>query len=354
MSLVWADFPSGHTGLYGTNTSFMDDGLYAAVGGDASLGEDPDPNVTGNVLTISRGAQNGIGQKLRFILPSAQATFGMSARIWLPSLPSNSAHPPFFRFEDGANAEIFRIEPTTTGALQVFYAGGDSTTVAPVMVANAWQHIEVKVTVSATVGTIEIRREGVAVLELTGLNTGTASAEQCSICSRNNGSTLQTPSTYYVKDWVIWDGAGSINNDFLGSVIVYPLLTASDISLNWTPSTGATGFDLIDEAPPVDGDYIEAPDPAPAPAVMSLTDLPADVTSVKGLITVVRAAKTDGGDGNLQTSLISNAVTGNGTDRAITTAFSYYRDVFELDPDTSAAWLPSAVDAADIQFDRTV
>lgn len=354
MSLVWADFPSGQTGLYGTTTSVMDDGLYASVSGDASLGEDPDPNVTGNVLIVSRGAANGVGQKLRFILPSAQATFGMAARIWLPSLPSDNARPPFFRFEDGANAEIFRIEPTTTGALTVYYAGGNSTTASPVMVANSWQHIEVKVTISATVGTIEVRREGVPVLELTGLNTGTANAEQCSICSRNNGSTLQTPSTYYVKDWVIWDGSGSLNNDFFGSVLVYSLLTNSDVSLNWTPSTGATGFDLIDEAPPVDTDYIEAPDPAPAAAVMGLTNLPADVTSVRGLITIARAAKTDGGDGNLQVSLISNAVTGSGTDRAITTAYSYYRDVFETDPDTSAAWTPVAVDAIDIQFDRTL
>jgi hypothetical protein len=170
----------------------------------------------------------------------------------------------------------------------------------------------------------------------------------------NPGDGTGGLTNWYSKDLLIWDGAGSVDNDFFGSVSIYALLTDADISLNWTPSTGSTGWDLLDESPPNDADYISAPDPAPAAAVMSLTNLPADVTSVRGLISFVRAAKTDGGDGDLQVSLTSGANTDAGADRPMTTAFTYWKDVSEVNPGTGVFWTPTEVDAMDIEFDRTV
>src|SRR3546814_17566377 len=42
---------------------------------------------------------------------------------------------------------------------------------SPAIVANAWQHVEAKVVISDTVGTVEVRVEGVTVLDLSGLDT---------------------------------------------------------------------------------------------------------------------------------------------------------------------------------------
>ena len=125
-------------------------------------------------------------------------------------------------------------------------------------------------------------------------------------------------------------------------------------SFNWTASTGSTGFNLIDEAGPDDADYVQAANPPPAASTFTLSDLPADVTSVRGLISLVRAKKTDGGDGNLQVSLQSNSVDDLGADRPITTADTYWWDVSELSPDTGVAWTPAEVDAAKIKIDRTL
>ena len=205
--------------------------------------------------------------------------------------------------------------------------------------------------VDASGGTLEVRVEGIPVIELTGLNLGSLPVAQVTPYTGESGSAERT---YMIKDYVVWDDTGSINNDFLGSVLVYNLSPTSDVALNWTPSTGSTGYEILDNIPPVDSDYISAGDPPPSPYVAGLSDLPLDVTSVRALQTMVRAAKSDGGDGSLQVSLISNGTTGNGADRPITVAQTYWIDIFETDPDTTGAWTVSAVNAVDLQIDRTL
>lgn len=358
MSLLWADFPSGQPGLYGTDTSNMLDGLYAETS-VLQLVNDPDPNITGNVLQFSDGTE--VTDSLyRKVLPAEKSTLGLGARFYFSTLPSDNNHRPnLFEFRNADNETLLSLRINTAGTLTLINSAGTElgTSSSPVIVASAWQQVECKAVLSATVGTFECRVEGIEVagLTLTGVNTvGSATPITCIQFASKSPSSSGTVKQFYMKDLIVWDDAGSLNNDFFGSVSVYALLTDGDVSLNWTPSTGATGYNLLDESPPDDADYISAGDPPPSPAVMSLTDLPADVTSVRGLIAIARSMKTDGGDGNLQVSMVSNAAVGSGSDRPITTAFTYWYDVFETDPDTSAAWTPAAVDDANIQFDRTL
>lgn len=354
MTLQHLDFPSGQTGIYGTTTDLVDDGIYAETH-EFFLVDDPDPNITGTVGQIDGSAStDGL---LRFVLPATHATQGMGCRVYLSRIPQGDGDVPYIhQYRDGSNAVLVTIAVSATGGIQVYRGENNGTLLGevagPILVANSWQHVESKVLFSTTVGTVEVRVEGVTVLTLTGQNTG---AGPCAIVANaNEGSGTGNVTRYYIKDLVVWNGAGSVNNNFLGSVQVYELTPSSDVSLNWTPSTGSTGWDLIDEAPPNDDtDYIYAPDPAPAAALFGMTNLPADVTSVKGLYVVARSKKTDGGDGTLQVGLKSGASTGLGTDRPVTTTYTYWTDMFELDPATSAAWLPAAVDAVQLQLDRT-
>src|SRR3546814_20256984 len=109
--------------------------------------------------------------------------------------------------------------------------------------------------------------------------------------------TLFPYTTLCRSDCILWDGSGSANNDFLGSVSVTDLTPASDVALNWALTGAATGAEAVDDFPPDDDtSYIYAVDPPPAATTMELTDLNADVSSVKGLIIFNRSKKTDGGD----------------------------------------------------------
>lgn len=342
--------------IYGsgaTGTSNMVDGVYADAEGTPTT--DPDGISTTLCLNLTTGSGN-TRIPFRYVLQDgAVNTCGMAWRMWHSSLP-NSGDQDQFRMLDGSNNEIARLSFTSTGAVAVYLAGGTSyVSTVPVITAAGWYHIEWKYTYAGVnLASFEVRIEGITVLAQTNVtNTGKGQIYQV-------GGLVGAISHFfvsYMKDLVVWDGTGTNNNDFLGSVLVTNLTPTADVSLNWTPNTGTTGYEILDNIPPNDAQYIDAANPPPAAYVGEMSNLPADVTSVKGLITFVRAAKTDGGDGSLQVSLISDPsgmpATIDGANRPITVAQTYWRDVFEVDPKTSAAWLPSAVDAARIKINRT-
>ncbi len=349
MTICFADDFGG----YGTNTAFMLNGLYAQID-NAALVEDPDPNLTGTVFNSGVNAVNGT--RLRRVLPASVTTAGFAFRMWMSALPSGTGTTLSFGLSDNANTNqvIWTVDPTGRIVVRsgTNFATVLATSVNPVLVANAWNHIEAKFVANVATGTAEIRVNGVPVDGIdpaTAINTGT----QYSQFRIDNPNSTSGPS-FYFKDLIVWDGNGAKNNDFLGTRTVFGRTTTADIAFPWTPSTGTTGWNLLDNSPPLDAtDYISAGDPPPAAAKFALTQLPEDVTSIAALITQVRARKVDGGDGTLQVGLVSGASTALGADRPITTAFTYYEDIFESDPATGTNWTPAAADAAQLQVNRT-
>lgn len=363
MSIVWADFPSGQYGIYGTDTANMLDGVWAQVeegasGGTVNLIDDPDPNIgsAGQVLSVYGGT--GQPSYTRIVNPAgANATAGIGVRLWQTQLPSgngNNGNATIW-FQTAANASVCYIKVFTNGSIGAYNSSGTLLGTSSIcLTANSYKHIEIKVLRHASAGTIEVRVDGVVKLALTGLALGATDIGQYWIGSWVRTSLESTPSNRY-KDFVLWDGVGSVGNDFQGSVAVRDLYTDADIDLNWTPSTGSTGWDLLDKTTPADSTYISAADPPPDPAKFSLTDLPPEVTTIKALLPIMRAQKTDGGDCNVQVGLTPNNVDWTaGTDVPLTTSFTYTWDVSEVSPDTGVAWTPTEVNDAYIRFDRTL
>lgn len=345
--------------IYGIgNQAALLNGVYAD-NSTGSIVADPNPSGSGKPVYVCNGS--GVTGGPRFVLSSTQGTVGHAWRWWMPQLPVNTsgngagigAWSPAFYWLDAGNAEIARMYVQTTGQLVYVIAGGATyTSTSPVVTANAWYHLEVKQNTSG--GTFEVRVEGVPVtgLVLTGLTfVNTNLCAQVRNGCASGGATINI----YQKDNHTWDGSGSTNNNFLGSVVAGSFNPTSDIALNWTLVGGASGSAALSNVPALDTtQYIQAATPAPSPYSANLSDLPPNVTSIKALMTFVRATKTDGGDGNLQSGIISGAATGLGANRAITSAYTYWRDMFETDPNTSAAWTVAAANAAKLQLNRTV
>lgn len=340
--------------VYGTgdiSRNYMLDGVFAqintGVSGQNLVTASPDGN--GLALLIFRaGNSNGL---VRYVCQTPSDVFGMACRFYLPSIPADTSQQPIFSsVQNASNTTIAYCYIGTVGNIIVKDGSNNllGDTVGPVISANAFYHIEVKYDITS--GTIGVRVEGVTVLDLSGLSLGANDVAQCQYFQGNSSSPVM-----YIKDVIYWNGEGTRNNDFLGSCVIYPLVEESDVNTNWASSTGTTLCDLINESgPPDDTDYIVADDALPPAYVATLSDLPADVTSVKGIMSIVRAKKTDGGDGNLQMGFVSAMNTDLGSDRPITAAFTYWRDFSEEDPDTNQPWLPSAVNDMNLQFDRTI
>lgn len=348
MTMVHAD----NFTIYGGVEADLLNGVYAEnIGCD--LAADPDGISTGDVLLVGNGGGASETRGLRFVLPANATKVGMAGRIWFPALPTGSNGTPVpLIWRDGSNNAIACITIDSTGRIDFRVGDYFDTVVAsttnPVLTANGWYHVEA--ILDTITDTFELRIEGIVVLTASALALS-ANISQVFLGTRSTNTSAVR--TFYWKDFVVYNGSGTYNHDFLGSVIVANLYPTADVALNWTPSTGSNGFSILDNIPPDDTKYLSAPNPPPSPYVAEMSNLPVDVTSVKAIMTFVRAAKTDGGDASLQIGVISNGDTALGADRPITIAQTYWRDVFETDPDTTAPWLPSAVDLVQLQMDRT-
>lgn len=349
MTIQWADDFKG----YGTDPTFMRDGLYLHAG--CGLTEDPDPNASGPVVLFEN-----FGDSLRRGLSGSRSTVGMAARYWFPDIHATSV--VFARLEDVLQVSHCGLAVDSVGKLQVWNgspAGGGTMlgqTASPVIGANSWNHIEIKAFADATdpnpLGTVEVRVNGVVKLALTNKNTGTewSQIEWAPNDIVHGNADLH----FYLKDVVVWDTLGTQNNNFLGTVQVIGRTPNVDVLTGWTPASGVNQYAMIDNSPPLDAtEFLTAINPPPGPSSFGLSALPADVTSVKALITQCRVRNTDGGDGSFRASLLSGALTADGANRPMTSAFTYYEDVQELDPATAGVWSPAAATAAKLKINRT-
>lgn len=361
MALLWADNFSAY-GIGGQ--AKMLDGAYAAtVGSGTSLVTDPAGGGLAVVRLTQSAAQVGgypsYGTYLRKAFAAAETTLGGFVRIYMPFLPIYSTTSPYILFADAGNAAQITIRMATTGAIEVLRGDERSGTLIGTstvcLTAGAWHHIEWKILASQTVGTVEIRVNGEVVLALTGQDTcatANVSYDQMAL-GCNDASSAGDAADVYWKDLVLWDTSGSQNNDFMGTCFVQRCIPTGDVSFNWTASTGATGYNLIDDTGPNDADYISATVAQTTPSEFDITDLPSDATSVRGMLIFGRMKASDGGDCKVQMGVKSNAVAGLGTDRQITAAWTYWWDIRELNPDTSAPFTPAEFNAMTVTIDRT-
>lgn len=352
--------------LYGTSEANMVAGTWwAHVGGGAggTTCLQSDPAGSGKIVFRFTGqASQEHDNDDRLVVPTARAHIRVAERVYLSGLPSASAETPvIMAWCNGSNVHTYWLEISTTGKLQLWRVTATTSSVttktlvdesdAQVIFSGAWYHVEAYVDV--VTGDYAARVEGVEAFSGTHGSPPGSTTAIISFATRSDGLTVSNTYAIYIMDLIVGDNQGSINNSFLGPVALYVLSPNADVSSGWSLSTGVTYYTLIDEETPNDADYIYAPDTLPAETIVQLENLPADIVSVRCVQPVVRAWKSDGGDATLQMTLASGAFDDAGTDRVITVNAAYYYDISELDPATSAAWTPTAVNAVKLEIDRT-
>ena len=350
--------------IYGTDKANVLAGTpWAALASNDALANDPDGVSGGKVLSLS--SSTSVGASLAYEV-ATDVTYN-AWRWWLTSLPLNSNKGPSLYLQD-ANGDIrYSLQVLPTGGLKLVRTDGagsriDSSdvsgftdiasTTGPVISSGAWEHIEWFM--NRTTGAYEIRVEGVNVLS--GTDGAPATGDTALLKYRSHWlSSESNGADPFIKDVVIGDDNGSINNGFIGTVQVLTLLPDGDVSSGWTRSSGTSDYELIDETTPDDAGYIEAEDdPLPAASIVTLSDLPVDIVGVRALQPMIRCFKSDGGDASITTSILSNGSADAGIEHPTSVSARYEWDISELDPDTAAAWTPVAVNAATLKMDRTI
>nr|BDD44165.1 hypothetical protein 32 [bacterium] len=338
MSIIWMD-GFDH---YGADKNNMLKGPYSIALSDGSSNlSTANPRTGTHCLESTR--TNASPVMVRKTLPSLLTTVGVGFAIrYDGAFPTD----PFLEFLDVGGSELLSIDVTSTGAIQVFRHYDLLFTAANALTLNTYDHVEIKYTVSNTAAAIEIRVNGLTVISGSGFDGSASGAEEVGAIQLRGraGSVLR------FDDLFIWDTNGTENNDFIGDKRVVTLFpSANTATAEWTG-----GYDDINEASPDDdSSYIEANDSTPVTSEFEFDDVPAGFAGVVAVQNNLYMKRTSSGSANVQSSLVSGSNVSAGPNHAVTTDYAYYSSIHETDPDASAPWTNSALNAAKLRIERT-
>jgi hypothetical protein len=246
------------------------------------------------------------------------------------------------RFYDGETLGV-NLRLTSAGELAV-YRGTTvlGTTSGLGLQINTWYYVELKVLCNDTTGTYEVHVGGVSVLSATGVDTKAGSNAYHTTFWIFGYGSLCNP---YFDDLYCLDGSGSANNDFLGNMRVVTLRPNSDgDSSQFTPSAGSN-YTCVDEVALNDNtDYVES-------GTTDNKDLynyeNTSLTTIAGVAVCTDCRETDADNMDLKIVCKSGDTESDGTAIPVqTSSFITKQRLLETDPNTSAAWTPTNLNAA--------
>lgn len=167
---------------------------------------------------------------------------------------------------------------------------------------SVYQYIEVKVTLSDTVGEVTIRRDETVVLNLTGIDTKNAGTGAV----LTGVAFLSITTLGRLDDLYLCNGAGAVNNDFLGVVTVEALLPdGNGNSSQMTNSAGnsTNNYTYVDDALPTpDGaNYVDGASGGVKDTYSFADSAQPVANSVKAVVVYAYAWKTDAGARGIDT-----------------------------------------------------
>lgn len=296
-------------------------------------------------LKNASGTGNGQGYVAKSFA-SLFATGGIGFAFYIDDAPVVAADGQFLDIRGGGSTHLI-LGVNTSGGLTV-YRGTTSTVLVSssngIITYGAWQHIELKATINDTTGAVEVRLNGVAVITLSSVDTrnaGSAGIDRFSI-----GQIDPIGSHVRFCDLAIWNSSGSSNNNFLGDCRVDTIFPTSDGTYTaFTPSTGSSHYALVDEASVNTSDYNDGASSGDRDSygMGNLTALTS--STVYGVQVAAAVQKDDAGARSAGTMVRSGSTNSDGAGAALSTSQVFICEIYEQDPNATAAWTESTVNA---------
>lgn len=246
---------------------------------------------------------------------------------------------PLVTLQDASLTAICTLFLSTSGDL-VFVRGSSIgsnvlATASGVITTTVWQHIGLEFTRNATTGIVNIYVNGILVASATGINTGAADIKNIAV-RLGSSTTTELLDDYYCVDGATW----------LGERRITTLRPSADTAQkDFTPNSGTANFSRVNEAA-IDGDtsYVSAAT-VNNEDIYDLDDLSYTPTGVDAVQILLAGRKDDAATRTIAPVLVSGATTDVGSDVAMAATYTLATQIHETDPNTSAAWTVSAVNA---------
>lgn len=213
------------------------------------------------------------------------------------------------------------------------------------IVLNRWYYLETKITISNTVGVVQIKLDGTTVLNLTSQDTqNTANANF-------NRLVLNAANDYmFVDDFYILDTTGSApTNDFLGDVRVeclYPNGNGNTSNLVGQDADSTNNYLNVDEIVPNDDtDYNESSTVGDKDTY-AFGNLTSTTGSVFGVQISPYSKKTDAGARSICSIARLSTTEVDSSNKTLSASYIYQPDLREAKPG-GGAWTISDVNSAE-------
>lgn len=247
-------------------------------------------------------------------------------------------------FQDG-NASSVQLYLRANNDWSVSVVRGDGTvlgtSVAGVLPGTGiWYYVEFKAKIDNATGTYEVRINGVSKLSGSGADTQNSANAYATQIGFGSSSGLRCDDVY------VCDDSGAANNDFLGDCKVEGLLpSGAGTYAEWTPSAGSN-YQNVDDVGPHDGDSTyNSSSTANQRDLFAMGNLATSSGTVKGVKFVAVVRKDDAGSRSVALMSKSGTTETLETTQSCNDSYTIITALRETDPNTSAAWTISNVNA---------
>lgn len=281
-------------------------------------------------------------------------TLVVGFRIKTPDWVTTGAHKLFSVYSDGTGdadrqLELY-IDYSDSNKLKLRRGATDlAESSASLISVDTWHYIEFKFNVHDTTGLYDVRVDGNSEMSASGTDTRNLSTRGVYLLEwwgMDGQNADQASDEQIIDDIYVLDTTGTINNNFLGPstgvVALFP--SAEGTTIDFTPSTGTDNSALVDDNPPGDTDYNDGATNG------DIDEYEVDALSETIIygVSVQTHAKPDaiGSIRKFRHRVRSGASVGNGSDIAVYDD-AVHETIFEADPNTSAQWTNTNLNAAE-------
>lgn len=282
---------------------------------------------------------------------SNSSTIFLNIAVYSVNALSGSAAWHTIQLFDGSTVQC-SIYWYSDGSLRFYHGTNSGTLLATFSSAFAgltWTHFQIKVILSSTGGEIHVRINGAAsdTFVVTGLNTIST------VNSYTNSLAIGSPGfgfVFYSDDFYCFNDSGAAPNNWQGDVTATQLMVASDPGspvFSKFPNTG-TSFSKINEVQE-DGDTTYISDNnVNAEDDFGITALTSSPSSIVAVVVKAFVKKSNAGSRSGDIILKSGVSSANFGSTALSSSYGYLTLPSPSDPNTSAAWTQSNLNAITI------
>ena len=212
---------------------------------------------------------------------------------------------------------------------------------------NAWQNVQIYLKVSATVGALIVKVDGVTQINLTNINTGTADIVGVQIVTWD-GTYFSDPKEY--DNLWIFNTTGSYSNTWPAGYVTAQLQvpTSDGTYTDFTPSAGSDHYANVDDHPANDDTDYNYGVAAGSQDTCNLGALAGTIAIVHGVKVVNVLRKDDVDPKEAATLLKSGSTLAVGATVSMPLSYTELTTLYAADPHTAAQWTEANVNAVEV------